>query len=94
MPDRLSATQVTTGVNALPGWIADGDQAISKTFKLDDHIAAMGFVTRVAMAAEVLGHHPELSIVYSTVEIRLTTHDAGGLSQLDLDLAERIEHYA
>ncbi len=94
MPERLSASQVAEAVNALSGWAADGDQAISKTFKLDDHIAAMGFVNRVAMAAEVMGHHPELSIVYSTVAIRLSTHDAGGVTQLDLDLAGRIEHYA
>ena len=54
----------------------------------------MGFVNRVAMAAEVMNHHPELSIVYSTVDIRLSTHDAGGVTQLDIDLAGKIEHYA
>ncbi len=94
MPDRLSSDQVAAALESLSGWSADGDDAISKTFKLDDHITAMGFVNRVAMAAEVMNHHPELSIVYSTVDIRLSTHDAGGVTQLDIDLAGKIEHYA
>ena len=94
MPDRLNSDQVAAALAALPGWSADGDSAIRKTFKLDDHITAMGFVNRVAMAAEVMNHHPELSIVYSTVDIRLSTHDAGGVTQLDVELAGKIEHYA
>ena len=94
MPEQLTATQVREALSSLTGWSADGQKAIYKTFQLDDHITAMGFVTRVAMAAEVLGHHPELSIVYGTVDIRLSTHDAGGLTQRDIDLAEKIEHYA
>ena len=94
MPDRLSADQIADALAALPGWSPDGSDGIRKTFKLDDHITAMGFVNRVAMAAEVMNHHPELSIVYSTVDIRLSTHDAGGVTQLDIDLAGRIEHYA
>lgn len=94
MPDRLSAERIGEALASLPGWAAEGEEAIRKTFCLDDHIAAMGFVTRVAMAAEVMNHHPELTIVYATVDIRLSTHDAGGVTQLDVDLAERIEHYA
>ena len=94
MPERLSSDQVAEALAGLSGWSADGDDAIRKTFKLDDHISAMGFVNRVAMAAEVMNHHPELSIVYSTVDIRLSTHDAGGVTQLDIDLAGKIEHYA
>ncbi len=94
MPERLSSDQVGNALAGLPGWSADGDDGIRKTFKLDDHITAMGFVNRVAMAAEVMNHHPELSIVYSTVDIRLSTHDAGGVTQLDIDLAGKIEHYA
>lgn len=94
MPERLSSAQVNDALAGLSGWSADGDDAIRKTFRLDDHITAMGFVNRVAMAAEVMNHHPELSIVYSTVDIRLSTHDAGGVTQLDLDLAGKIERYA
>lgn len=94
MPERLNSAQVADALAGLSGWSADGGEAIRKTFKLDDHITAMGFVNRVAMAAEVMNHHPELSIVYSTVDIRLSTHDAGGVTQLDIDLAGKIEHYA
>ncbi len=94
MPERLSVAQVEDALAALSGWSADGDEAIRKTFRLDDHITAMGFVNRVAMAAEVMNHHPELSIVYSTVVIRLSTHDAGGVTALDIELAGKIEHYA
>ena len=94
MPERLNSAQVNDALAGLSGWSADGDDAIRKTFRLDDHITAMGFVNRVAMAAEVMNHHPELSIVYSTVDIRLSTHDAGGVTQLDIDLAGKIEHYA
>ena len=94
MPDRLSAERIGEALAGLPGWDADGEHSLSKTFRLADHIAAMGFVTRVAMAAEVMNHHPELTIVYATVDIRLSTHDVGGVTQLDVDLAKRIEHYA
>lgn len=94
MPERLNSAQVNDALAGLSGWSADGDDAIRKTFRLDDHITAMGFVNRVAMAAEVMNHHPELSIVYSTVDIRLSTHDAGGVTQLDVDLAGKIERYA
>jgi 4a-hydroxytetrahydrobiopterin dehydratase len=54
----------------------------------------MGFVTRVAMAAEKMDHHPELTIVYNRVSIALSSHDAGGVTQRDLDLATAIERYA
>lgn len=94
MPERLSSDEIGEVLARLSGWSADGDDGIRKTFKFEDHITAMGFVNRVAMAAEVMNHHPELSIVYSTVEIRLSTHDAGGVTQLDIQLAGRIEHYA
>ncbi|MBH76690.1 MAG: 4a-hydroxytetrahydrobiopterin dehydratase [Dehalococcoidia bacterium] len=94
MPQRLSSDEIGEVLARLSGWAVDGDDGIRKTFKFEDHITAMGFVNRVAMAAEVMNHHPELSIVYSTVEIRLSTHDAGGVTQLDIQLAERIEHYA
>ncbi len=94
MAERLTPDQVTAALADLPGWSPDGERAIRKTFQFDDHIVAMGFVNRVAMAAEVLNHHPELSIVYSAVAIRLTTHDARGVTALDIELAGKIEHYA
>jgi 4a-hydroxytetrahydrobiopterin dehydratase len=63
-------------------------------FTLADHIEAMGFVNRAALAAEKMDHHPELTIVYNRVSISLSTHDAGGVTQKDIDLAHAIERYA
>lgn len=77
---------------ARPGWSADGD-AITRSFTFADHITAFGFVTRVSMAAEAMDHHPDLHIVYNTVDIRLWSHDAGGLTERDFRLAEKIDHY-
>ncbi|MCG6120266.1 MAG: 4a-hydroxytetrahydrobiopterin dehydratase, partial [Blastomonas sp.] len=64
---------------------------ITRTFKFTDFVEAFGFMTRVAILAEKADHHPEWSNVYSRVEILLTTHDAGGLSQRDIDLATQID---
>ena len=91
---KMTANEVEAAAARLPGWKADGDAALTKTFKLADHIAAMGFVVRVAMAAEVMDHHPELHMVYNTVDIRLNTHSAGGVTAKDVALAEKIESMA
>lgn len=93
MPEPMTAESVSEAIAGLSGWEADGNSAIRKTFKRADHIDAMGFVTRIAMAAEVMDHHPELTIVYNTVSISLSSHDAGGVTQRDLDLAAKIEEY-
>nr|AMK59383.1 pterin-4-alpha-carbinolamine dehydratase [uncultured bacterium UPO57] len=75
-----------------PGWTpVEGRDAARKTFKFDDFNAAFGFMTRVALAAEKADHHPEWVNVYNRVEITLTTHDAGGLSERDIALARFIE---
>lgn len=79
-------------VQNLPGWqVAEGRDAIQKSFKFADFNAAFGFMTRVALGAEKLDHHPEWSNVYNKVEILLTTHDAGGVTDRDLQLAKIIE---
>jgi 4a-hydroxytetrahydrobiopterin dehydratase len=76
----------------LPLWRAATDRdAIGRSLKFDDFNAAFGFMTRVALAAEKLDHHPEWSNVYNRVEILLTTHDAGGVTELDLKLARLID---
>jgi 4a-hydroxytetrahydrobiopterin dehydratase len=78
-----------------PGWIAvEGRDAAAKTFKFDDFNAAFGFMTRVAIAADKADHHPEWSNVYNKVDITLATHDAGGLSERDVALADFIEKAA
>ena len=76
----------------LPGWsAADGRDAIAKTFKFADFNAAFGWMTRVALAAEKLDHHPEWFNVYSRVEVLLATHDAGGVTELDVTLAKLMD---
>jgi 4a-hydroxytetrahydrobiopterin dehydratase len=76
----------------LQGWSeTPGRDAISKTFVFKDFNAAFGFMTRGALVAEKLDHHPEWSNVYKTVEVTLSTHDADGLTELDAKLAEAMD---
>ena len=80
----------------LPGWTrAQGERdAIARTYRFDDFNAAFGFMARVALKADKMDHHPEWSNVYNRVEILLTTHDAGGVTQRDLDMARFIDEAA
>ncbi len=74
------------------GWVLSPDtKAISKTFRFRGFRDAIAWMTRVAFEAEHLNHHPDWSNVYNRVEVRLTTHDAGGLTAKDIDLAQRME---
>ena len=74
------------------GWvIGPGNKDISKEFVFENFIEAFSFMTKVSLLAEKLNHHPEWSNIYKTVNITLTTHDKGGLSDLDLELGELIE---
>lgn len=74
------------------GWaLVDGRDAIHKTYRFANFIEAFGFMTRCALTAEKMNHHPEWSNVYRTVEVTLTTHDAGGLSALDIELAQKMD---
>jgi 4a-hydroxytetrahydrobiopterin dehydratase len=93
MPTKFTPDQVQQALAGLQGWSAD-DDAITRTFQFPDHITAMGFVTKVAMAAEVMDHHPDLRIVYNRVDLRLNSHDAGGVTDRDVKLAERINQLA
>jgi 4a-hydroxytetrahydrobiopterin dehydratase len=73
----------------LPGWSAvQGRDAIFRSFKFKDFNAAFGFMTRVALAAEKLDHHPEWFNVYNRVDVTLATHDADGVTELDVRLAK------
>jgi 4a-hydroxytetrahydrobiopterin dehydratase len=77
------------------GWtLVEGRDAISKRFAFRDFSEAFGWMTRVALAAEKMDHHPEWFNVYKTVEVTLSTHDAGGLSELDIKLARRMDKLA
>jgi len=90
----LSTAQRQAALDQLPGWRAaeDGD-AIEKTFSFADFSTAFAWMTRVAMAAEKINHHPEWRNVYATVEVTLTTHDAVGVTDLDFKLAARMDAF-
>lgn len=92
---KLTDAEVQSALTSLAGWaVVQGRPAISKSFKFTDFNAAFGFMARVALAAEKLDHHPEWSNVYNRVDITLTTHDAGGITALDIDLARLINGMA
>jgi 4a-hydroxytetrahydrobiopterin dehydratase len=87
---RLTTDQIGALATELPQWsLVEGK--LHRELRFADFNAAFGFMTRVALIAETMGHHPEWSNVWNKVVIDLTTHDAGGLSTLDLTLAQRIE---
>lgn len=89
----LEAAAIAALATDLPDWsLVNGK--LHREFRFADFSAAFGFMTRVALAAETLGHHPEWSNVWNRVNIDLTTHDTGGLSTLDRDLAARIDRIA
>jgi 4a-hydroxytetrahydrobiopterin dehydratase len=75
---------------SLPDWRVEGNK-LTRTFRFPDFIAAWGFMTRVALIAQSMDHHPEWFNVYGTVTIALNTHDAGGITSLDVELAHRID---
>lgn len=92
---RLTDAELASALSTLPGWsIAPGRSAITKSLKFADFNAAFGFMARVALSAEKLDHHPEWFNVYNRVDITLSTHDAGGVTALDIKLASLIEQYA
>jgi 4a-hydroxytetrahydrobiopterin dehydratase len=94
MAEKLTQQQIDKALGGLPGWSYDGQRAISKKFEYPDHIAAFGFLTKVAMAAEAMDHHPEVEMVYNKVTLTLSTHTANGVTQNDIDLATKAEQYA
>ncbi|EBA13687.1 4a-hydroxytetrahydrobiopterin dehydratase [Roseobacter sp. CCS2] len=97
MTDKLTAAEHAEKIDPLleNGWtLVDGREAIYKKFVFANFVEAFGFMTRAAIHAEKLNHHPEWSNVYKTVEVTLTTHDAGGLSALDAQLGATLDKLA
>jgi 4a-hydroxytetrahydrobiopterin dehydratase len=95
MPKRLSLDARNEALLTLTGWkLAEGREAISKRFVFRDFSEAFGWMTRVALLAETMDHHPEWSNIYRTVEVTLATHDAGGLTELDVKLARAMDALA
>ncbi|PDT89452.1 4a-hydroxytetrahydrobiopterin dehydratase [Bradyrhizobium sp. Y36] len=95
MAERLSAEARIQALGGLAGWSeVQGRDAIGKTFIFKDFNEAFGFMSRVALAAEKMDHHPEWRNVYKTVEVVLSTHDAGGVTALDVALAKTMNAIA
>lgn len=89
MAEKLAGDTRAEALTDLHGWAeVDGRDAITRTFKFTNFNQAFGFMSRVAMQAEKMDHHPEWFNVYSTVDVTLATHDAGGVTELDVKLAK------
>ena len=86
---KLPVADIDRKLQTLPGWSLNSDKLYCK-FVFADFVEAFGFMSRVALHAERMDHHPEWSNVYNRVEIYLTTHDAGGITERDFELAQRI----
>lgn len=95
MAERLSEEARRLILEELPGWSeTTGREAIDRTFTFRNFSEAFGFMCRVALVAEKSDHHPEWKNVYKTVEVVLATHDAGGVTRLDIDLAKAMNAIA
>ena len=95
MAEKLTADARRTALQELQGWAeVDDRDAISKTFRFEAFNEAFGFMTRVALTAEKMDHHPEWFNVYNRVEITLATHDAEGVTQRDIRLAQFMDRAA
>jgi len=89
MSTVLSGTEVAQALHNLPGWNVNGN-AIERVFEFPNFVEAMGFVNRVAEAAEAVNHHPDITINYNKVKLSLTSHDSGGVTQRDLRMAGKV----
>ncbi len=95
MAQKLTADARKSALAKLAGWSeVQGRDAITKKFVFKDFNQAFGFMTRAALVAEKMDHHPEWFNVYKTVDVRLSTHDAGGLTERDIKLAEAMNALA
>ena len=92
-PPPLSETELSAALPSIPAWtVASGK--LHRVFRFPDFSAAFGFMARAALAAEKLDHHPDWSNAYDRVEVDLATHDAGGITRLDLELAREMDKLA
>ena len=90
MRQKLSDLEIQRALGSLAGWSRRGEMLV-KTYVFDKFADGIAFVDRVAMAADEMDHHPDIDIRYTKVTLTLSTHDAGGVTQSDLKLAEKIE---
>lgn len=90
MPTPLDAHAVATALATMPAWVLD-DGTLRRDLRFADFSEAFAFVTRVALLAERMNHHPDLSISWSRVTLELTSHDAGGVTERDIALAHAVD---
>jgi 4a-hydroxytetrahydrobiopterin dehydratase len=93
MTTKLSDPEIATALADLPGWTRDGDKLL-RELRFPDFVTAFAFMAGAALVAERMNHHPEWFNVYGTVRIHLATHDAGGITSKDLELARAINALA
>ncbi len=95
MAAKLAGSERAAALAGLPGWSeVEGRDAIRKSFRFADFNAAFGFMARVALLAEKMDHHPEWFNVYNRVDVTLATHDAGGVTELDVRMARFMDQVA
>lgn len=93
MAQKMSEAEVLNGLAALPSWTSAGGK-LHREYKFSDFATAFGFMASVALVAESMNHHPEWFNVWATVKVDLNTHDAGGITKLDFELAAKMEALA
>ncbi|MEM6820260.1 MAG: 4a-hydroxytetrahydrobiopterin dehydratase [Pseudomonadota bacterium] len=89
----MDEQDILTATAALDGWNVEAGK-LAKSFRFSDFVAAFGFMSKVALVAEKMDHHPEWYNVYNTVKVQLTTHDAGGITAKDFELAAAMDRFA
>ena len=94
MADKLPSAEIEKRLAALPHWTVNAQGELTRTFKQPNFMAGLLFVNRIGGAAEAAGHHPDVLLTYPSVKIALITHDAGGLTANDFDLAAQIDKLA
>ena len=92
-PTRSSESEIAAQMAQLPGWLVEGEK-LHRLYRFADFVTAFGFMASAALVAERLNHHPEWFNVYGTVRVHLTTHDAGGITAFDFELAREMEKLA
>jgi 4a-hydroxytetrahydrobiopterin dehydratase len=93
MAEKLSKDEIAAGLNDLPGWTIENEK-LRRDFKFANFVDAFGFMASAAIEAEKMNHHPEWFNVYNKVIVDLTTHDAGGITELDFALARKMNRLA
>lgn len=91
MSELLEESELTAALKKIPAWEQDG-KTITRTVEFEEFMESIDFVNLVADVAEEALHHPDIDIRYNRVLMKLTTHDAGGLTEADIELAQRIDH--